>query len=342
MIRGFPNNIAALATAIEIEPGAKRVQLFPAYGTWKGRNGLGPYTIADKAHAERIIAATAAAQGPVELMFDYDHQAVRAPAVAGQAKAAGWIKALHAEDDGIWASVDWTTAAAAAIEAKEYRYSSPYFLHDKAGSVTRIINAGLTNTPNFNLTAVAASSLEGEQTPMDELLKAILKALGLAEDATEEQALAKITELTSASTAMASAIGALGLAAAADSAAVASAISTLKAERADPAKFVPIEQLQAVNTRLTAIEGDKHAEAVASAIAAGKLAPALKDWALDPANRAAAASFLVAAPVVLASGADKGEKIDPKSDTVTDEEMAIASAMGLDRAAYLAARKEGI
>jgi len=339
MLRGNSTLQTAVGSAIEIVDPSKRVQLFPI-GTWQGRNGLGPYTITDRAHAEKIIAATAAAQGPVDLMFDYDHQAVRAPAVAGKAVASGWIKQLHAQDDGIWADVEWTDAAAAAIAAREYRYTSPYFLHDKAGNVTRIINAGLTNTPNFNLAAVAASSLTGEQSPMDELLKAILQALGLPEDATQEQAMAKIGELTGAATALASATSVLGLTAGADGAAIASAITNIKAAN-DPAKFVPIEQLKHVNDRLAAIEGDKHEAAVASAIAAGKLAPSLKGWAMDPANRTAFASFIETAPVILAPGSSGGGKVDPKSDVLTDEERAIASSLGLSPDQFLQARKDG-
>ncbi|MBI0530085.1 phage protease [Sphingomonas sp. TX0522] len=340
ILRAGHTEHAAVADAVEIASPAQRVQLFP-YGTWTGRNGQGPYSIADRAHAERIIAATAAAQGPVDLMFDYDHQAVRAPAVAGQAKAAGWIKQLHAADDGLWADVEWTPAAAAAIEAREYRYTSPYFLHDrKTGAVTRIINAGLTNTPNFNLAAVAASALNEEQAHMNELLMAIAKALGLGEDATQEMVMAEIAKLTGATVAMASAASALGLAAGADGAAIASAITTLKDKAVDTSRFVPIEQLQAVNARLVVIEGDKHAEAVASAIAAGKLAPASKDWALDPNNRAAVASFLATAPVVLNPGASTLANVDLKSDVVTDEEMAIASSLGLTKDQYLTARKE--
>lgn len=339
LLRAGHTEQAAVADAVEIASPAQRVQLFP-YGTWTGRNGQGPYSIADRAHAERIIAATAAAQGPVDLMFDYDHQAVRAPAVAGQAKAAGWIKQLHAADDGLWADVEWTPTAAAAIEAREYRYTSPYFLHDKkTGAVTRIINAGLTNTPNFNLAAVAASALNEEQAHMNELLMAIAKALGLGEDATQEQVMAEIAKLAGATTAMASAASALGLAAGADGAAIASAITGLKGRQVDPAKFVPIEQLQAVNTRLLALETDKHVDVVASAIADGKLAPAMKDWALDPNNRAAVASFLETAPVVLKPGATDLGNVDIKSDDVTPEELAIASSLGLSKDEYLAARK---
>ncbi len=339
MIGAGTNEIAAVADATEVAAGAKRVQLFP-YGTWTGRNGLGPYTVADRAHAERIIATTAAAQGSVDLMFDYDHQAVRAPAVAGQAKASGWIKQLHAADDGLWADVEWTPAAAAAIEAREYRYTSPYFLHDKkTGAVTRIVNAGLTNTPNFNLAAIAASALMEEQPQMNELLMAIAKALGLSDDATQEQVMAEIAKLTGSATAIASATSALGLAAGADGAAIASAISGLKANQVDPAKFVPADQVVALNARLVTIEGDKHAAAVASAIAAGKLMPALKEWALDPANRVAAASFLTVAPVVLNAGAADLTKIDVNAVALTAEDKAVASMMGWSEDDMLSQRK---
>lgn len=339
MIGVGTNEIAAIADATEVAVGATRVQLFP-YGTWTGRNGLGPYTIPDKAHAERVIAATAAAQGPVDLMFDYDHQAVRAPSVAGRAVASGWITALHAEDDGLWADVDWTPAAAAAIAAREYRYTSPYFLHDKkTGAVTRIINAGLTNTPNFNLAAVIASALTGEDANMNEFLMAIAKALGLADDATQEQVMAEIARLMSTSTAIASATTALGIDAASDGAAIASAIAGLKSKAVDPSQFVPAAEVAALNARLLAVEGDRHAEAVASAIETGRLMPALKDWALDPKNRAAAASFIDKAPVILAPGASTTKPVNLDAVTLTDEDKAVASMMGWSEADMLAQRK---
>lgn len=328
-----------MAAAIEVAAGATRIQLFPI-GTWTGRNGLGPYTLTDRAHAQAVIDATNAAQASTDLMIDYDHQAVNAPKVAGTAIAAGWVRQLHAQDDGIWADVEWTAKASSHLESREYRYASPYFLHDRAGRITRIINAALTNTPNFNLEAVAASVLTGDDMTLPAILVA---ALGLGADATAEQAVASINTLKADSTALSATASALGLAAGTAADQVAAAATSLKASagNVDPTKFVPIEQLQHVNSQLERINGDRAEAAVASAIQSGKLAPALKDWGLGEFKRdeAAFASFLAAAPAILAPGA-QSPKIDPKSDTITPEERAAASALGLTDAQYLAARKE--
>lgn len=343
-MKRLPNTgtLASIAAAIAIEPGATRVQLFPAYGTWKGRNGLGPYSIADKAAAEAVIAATMAAQGPVDLHFDYDHQAALAPAVAGTAKAAGWIKNLSAEDDGIWAEVEWTASAASAIREREYRYASPYFLHDKAGRVTRIVNAALTNTPNFNLGAIAASALTGDD--MDDL-EAIAGALGLPAETTRDAAIAKIGVLLAATTSLATVATAIGLAADAEGAAIASGVAVLKAgadAAPDPAEFVPMAQFTAATTKLTRLDDERAERAIASAVQAGKLAPAAKAWglALFKKDEASFAGFMAVAPALLAEGASLGGKPDPKSDDMSDEERAIASSMGVTPEQFLAARKE--
>lgn len=329
-----------LASGIEVTAGATRVQLFPGYGTWKGRNGLGPYTIADRAHADAIVAQTKQAMGPVDLHFDYDHQAVRAPAVAGKAVAAGWFKDLVVDDDGIWAEgVEWTPAAAAALEAREYRYASPYFLHDKSGRVTQLINAALVNYPNFNLAAVADGLPTGDD--MNDL-EAIAAALGLPAETTRDQAVAAIGSMRTAQTTLTSTASALGLAAGASAAAIASAIGTLKAATPDPTKFVPVAQLDAVTARLATIDGERADAAVASAIQAGKLAPALKDWGLSyfKADEAAFASYIDKAPVILAPGAQPKVSVDAKSDQITADERAIASIFGLTDEQYLASRKE--
>ncbi|MFZ5746369.1 MAG: phage protease [Pseudomonadota bacterium] len=342
-MRGLANStgtLAAVAAAIAIGEHADHVQLFP-YGTWKGRNGLGPYTLSDRAHAERVIAATAAAQGPVDLMFDYDHQVAFAPAVAGQAPASGWIKRLVAEDDGLWADVEWTAAASARIAAREYRYTSPYFLHDKQGRITRILNAALTNTPNFNLAAVAsATGLPGESR-MDELDK-ILAALGLGEDAGADAAVASINGLRSASAAVAAV---LGIDEAAAASAIVAEIKALKAraENPDPAKFVPATVADELRGQLAEINAERGEAAIAGAIKAGKLAPAEKDWAIGyyaEKGATAFASMLANRPVILAPGVQPGGDRKVEKGKLSDEELAVASAMGLTAEQFAAARDE--
>ncbi len=159
---------SADASAIDGSP-KDWVRLFPI-GVIQGRDGRGPYRLDDLAHAQRVVASSLSAAGGTDIPVDYDHQipfGVR-DGVAGNAPAAGWIKALAARVDGIWAKIDWTAAATAKIKAREYRYISPYFSFDSAsGSLTRIWNAGLLNLPNFTeLAAVAGADFVGQDAEL--------------------------------------------------------------------------------------------------------------------------------------------------------------------------------
>jgi len=133
----------------------KRVQLLPA-GEFRGRDGRGPY----RADVSAIMRAYA--EWGMPLAIDYDHQGVHTAQNGAPAPAAGWIKRLVNQSDGIWADVEWTPRAQAMIAAGEYRYLSPVFDHTKSGTAIRLLGAGLTNSPNLHLTAIA-SRLPGVQ-----------------------------------------------------------------------------------------------------------------------------------------------------------------------------------
>ena len=133
-------------------------------GTFGGRDGRGPWHLRDRAHAERVIDATRAFLNGVDFLINYDHQSEFAAnaQVGGQAKAAGWAKpeTLTVGEDGIYAEVDWTAAAAAALQAREYRYYSPHFrAHKETGELTRLVNVGLPNSPNIDVSALASQEL---------------------------------------------------------------------------------------------------------------------------------------------------------------------------------------
>lgn len=332
-MRGL-TSVLAIAAASEIAAGATRIQLLPM-GRHFGRDGRGPYILKDKAHAERVIAATKARLGSCDFMIDYDHQVVADPSAGAQAKAAGWARqdSLVAEDDGIWAEVQWTPAAQAAIGDREYRYISPCFQHSKAGEITLILNAALVNIPNLELAAVAAQQF-GDEKPM----KTIATALGLAEDATEEAILAAINSMKTSATAVAKALG-LAETATGDEVATAAAAAIAGGDP-DPAKFVPIGELTALRSRLDAIEAKDAEATVDAAIAAGKLTPANRDWGLK-AFRADPDAFATAMgnqPPVLKPGGEGGGDGDG-ADNLTDEEVALCSSMGWDRATYAAQKK---
>ncbi|MET0362943.1 MAG: phage protease [Sphingobium sp.] len=161
----MPAIIQVAANGIAMAAGAappRRVKLLPI-GRVDMRDGRGPFLVRDQAHAAAIVARTRLWLGSADMMFDYDHQSIfsAGEGKGGTAIAAGWAKAanLTAEADGIYANdVAWTTAGAAKIAAREYRYISPLFLAAKGtGEVLQIKNAALVNMGAIDLPAVAAS-----------------------------------------------------------------------------------------------------------------------------------------------------------------------------------------
>lgn len=99
--------------------------------------------VVTKADAAACVAAWKA-RG-TDLSLDYEHDVTREG--FGPRPAAGWC-ALEVRGDGLWAvSVRWTKTAQGLLDAKEYRYFSPFFEHTEDGHVRNIINIALTNIP---------------------------------------------------------------------------------------------------------------------------------------------------------------------------------------------------
>lgn len=346
----------AAAVAVLDNQGKVRttVQLLPFGDPIIGRDGRGPYRLADAAHAQAVIDTTLAVQRGTDLFIDYDHQSVLAVPKGGTARAAGWVKSLSVEADGIHAQVEWTAAAREALEAGEYRYLSPHFRFvQKDGRITRLINAGLTNSPNFDLAAIASAEMDnqaGDPKPM----KPIATALGLAEDASEEEVLAAIKDMMEKSTAQSAQLTALdktladvrvtvGLADDADGAAIAAAL-TEHVAAFDPAQFVPRASYDAL-TKSVRDDAEKSAiAAVDQAIADGKLPPAQKSWGLALVKRDAASfhSFLAGAAPFAAGDTITDKPTGANKATALTEAEAIACEMtGMSEADFLAAKNEG-
>lgn len=351
-------------TAVDAE-GDIWLQLVPA-GTFTGRNGQGPWTTGDKASMEQIAANTRQLAGSTEPVIDYDHQAIfsAVPGVGGKAPAAGWIKELKVQDDGIYGRVEWTAAAATAIKAKEYRYLSPVFFHEKTtGRVLAIRMAGLTNTPNLDLVAVAASALFTSNENGASMDK-ILAALGLAKGTNEDGVVAAINAHLTSSTALAKAAGLTETAKPAEILTAVNAITAdlakfakicgLKADakadeivtavqsafagaKPDPTKWVPIEQVAALQGDVKKLKedtlADKAEEAVNSAISQGKLAPALKEWGLDhyKTDPAKFATFVGSAPVLTAPQLKTPKKAGEPIADLTEAQIAVCSQLGISQ-----------
>ncbi|MGD2174995.1 MAG: phage protease, partial [Candidatus Brocadiaceae bacterium] len=124
-------------------------------GTW-----LGHPTMPEVVEREHLRSALEyfsrhhAAHG-ADLVIDYHHASVVAPAGGTTAPAAGWVRAMELRADGaeLWGEALWTTEAAAAIAARRYRYLSPVFRFNAPDRVTGeavpmyIHSVALTNTP---------------------------------------------------------------------------------------------------------------------------------------------------------------------------------------------------
>ncbi len=141
-----------------LPPGAvpEWVHLLPG-GKFLGSDGRGPYSLRSP---EAVIAASMAAG---RLPMDENHSTQVASPQGRPAPARGWIVALQARPDGIWGQVEWNEAGHALMSQKAYRNVSPVFCHDKDGTVTRLISAALTNSPNLKQLTSMNTALSAEQ-----------------------------------------------------------------------------------------------------------------------------------------------------------------------------------
>lgn len=350
--------VIASAIAVPVQEGAvaKRFRIVP-FGTFGGRDGRGPWHLRDKAHAEQVIAATKAFLNGVDMVVNYDHQSEYAavPGVGGVAKAAGWINpdTLEVGADGIYASAEWTPAAEAALQAREYRYYSPHFrARPGTGELTKLVNVGLTNSPNIEVSALASQEAGAfnEGSPMKKIAMLLsastLTALGLKADSEDEAAINAIDTLIADrgkdAAILASVRTKFKLADDAGEEAVLAAIATAATPgEPDPAKFVPIDALKDVQAKLGELQEDKVLAAVDAAIEQGKLTPAQKDWAvkLGKQDMSELNSFLATAPVF------KGGKViegAPGTETskLTEEERVVCSVMGWSEEEFLDQKKK--
>lgn len=294
----------ALNAAGETGTAPAEVHLLPA-GEFSGADGRGPWRVDD---AAAVVAASVASGRP--LAIDYDHATDLAAPQGRPAPAAGWITGLEARADGIWGKVEWTEDGAKAVAAKAYRYLSPVFAYAKnGGAIGKLLRAALTNAPNLDLTALNQRLSIGEAHMTFDPAK--LNKLGLKADATADAVLdTALAAIGTATAAQDQVAAALGLKSGAGAGEVMAALNTVlsAAKSPDPAQFVPAEQVKTLQAQLGAIQKERSEEkaktAVDAAIAAGKLVPALRDWALElhAADPAKLDAFIKDAPVVVAPG----------------------------------------
>lgn len=325
-----------------------RIQLLP-YGKFRATDGrptdVEAWYVTDTNGAD-VVALANNQRNP--LPIDYEHQIIHSLKNGKEAPSAGWMEYFYFTPQGIFADVRWTDKAADYIKNGEYRYISAVFAYDTDGYVRKIFHAALTNTPaldGMDEAMVAASvNLLQEDNPMDKkLLAALCTLFALKADASEADITEKVTALSAAKGD--SPVDLLDVyAKLAEKEQSVAALST-QVGTPDPAKFVPVEQVAALqadfNALKTSVEADKKAALITAALSQGKLAPALKDWAQSLSVEALSA-YLEKAPAMAALSGEPQAKDDPEQNVaaLSAAEQAAARALGMTEAEFIAEHKE--
>lgn len=318
---------------IELMPAGKDIMPADGRDGWKNPG------------ADKVIAAAS-----LPFVIDYDHATDRSVEQGASSRAAGWIEKLENRDGAVWGKVEWTEPGRKAVAAREYRFISPVFTYTKTGRVIgTLLRAALVNNPALpQLTALNSNQKE---TALDELKK-IAAALGLPETATLEEVLAKITAVTGNGQALTSAqkrLGdiatAAGLTATADKLSDSEVVAICTKLKAPGTGDKTVDDLNKEVARLSALVNGQTAEqAVDKAIAAGKVTPAQRDWAVGYASRDAAGfkEFVNKAPAILADG-QRAPKQGAEGE-LDAEDKALCAKLGIKEEDFkenLTARKEG-
>lgn len=304
--------VAALTVQISDRSG-KTIQLLPA-GRFTSNDGR-PASIAactqwvcGASQAASVVAL--AAQQPRAMVIDYEHQTLNSPQNGQPAPAAGWFKNLEwREGQGLYATdVEWTPAAARAIADGEYRYISPVFdFNARTGEVQRLRMAALTNNPGLdgmNTVALSAFFPSTQEPQMNKLLQALLTALGLDGQASEDTAVTALNAHLAKAKSDADQV--VALTAEKVNTQTQIAALTAAAGKPDPAQYVPIAVVTELQTQVAALTSQSVTrevdEIVSAALSAGQLLPAQEAWARDlgKSNLPALKSFVQSAPKIAA------------------------------------------
>jgi phage I-like protein len=137
------------------------------------------------------------------VLIDYDHDS---DDQERSSKAGGWGLESQSRPDGMWGKIRWSASGKADVEGGNFRYLSPVFegataqpLGGNRYRVTQILSLALTNKPNLRGILPLSNRISGSavqpQTQTTKTMKNLMKLLGLAEDASEESAVAAVQAL---------------------------------------------------------------------------------------------------------------------------------------------------
>lgn len=323
-------------------------QVMPAgeFAARDGRPGNGKaWRISDAQGAALAVRLTAIAEKSA-IAIDYEHQSILSASNGQPAPAAGWMNRFEWRAGlGMFAAVRWTDRARALIDGDEYRYISPVLLFDNSGQVIGLHNAALVSTPALiGMDAVKAALATGfvdtaqfstalsqppkkQESDMDLLM--LVALLGLNAGASAQDVTSAIEGLMDRPLLPTALSAQLGLQPNADEAAALAALTALsnKLGTPDPATLQAMTALQAELTSLRNEVTDRTVcELVDGAIAAHKLAPAQRDWAVDlgKTNLVKLNAFITTAPAIAGLAGQTGGRSDAGQGAGDDDPQLIA------------------
>lgn len=329
-----------------------RIQLLP-YGKFRATDGrptdVEAWYVTDTNGAD-VVALANSQKNP--LPIDYEHQILHSQQNGKEAPSAGWMEYLYFNPQGIFADVRWTDKAAEYIKNGEYRYISAVFAYDTNGYVRKIFHAALTNNPaldGMDEVMVAASvqllNQQKEKPEMDKkLVEALCALFALKADASEAEITEKVTALSAAKGD--SQVAVLDVYAKLAEKEQSVAALTAQVGKPDPAKFVPVEQVAALqadfNKLKSSIDNDKKSALIEAALSQGKLAPALKEWAASLSIENLTGYLDKATPIAALAGGHQANEDPNKGNVValSAAEQAAARALGMTEAEFIKEHKE--
>ncbi|MGF1688709.1 phage protease [Photobacterium japonica] len=332
----------------------------------------------DATIAAQMIAATRAAAPKV--LIDYEHQTLHAAENGKPAPAAGWLTSetdIEWRDGlGLYIKPDWTSNAQAHIDNDEYAFLSAVFPYDKQGRPLLLRMAAITNDPGVvgmeSLAALYAEksadfsirfnshsagvgteiNLYGqmEDRDVDKILKAMLAKLGIepsGDTLSKEQGQAALTALDTLHTK------------ANESGELKSQVAVLTAEKGkaiDLTQYVPIGAYNGVVGELAVLKAGSDTNGIESVIKSakdkGQIVEAEVDYLTQFGQQqgvAALTAMLQNRPAIAALTAQQTtsqqtsvtfQQQSQDDDGLTAEELAVLKACDLDKAAFLAAKKD--
>lgn len=266
MLKAYTQN-DALCLSLEM-PGGEPPKSFTILkaGTTDTSKGA---ILFDQEAAESVVSAfTEHGQG--QLPVDYEHGMLGLVKTADTGMAAAWFTPTVSADGALVASdVQWTKRAKQKLADREYRYFSPALhVNPETGRVSRLVNVALTNLPatKDQMPLVAHQSTapgEGAQEPLE--MKDLLKLLGADNEA---EAMTVANEWNKTGQELLKLTGTKTLT---------DALVAIEANAKLPAE---VAKLSATIAERDKADAERDREALIVELSeAGKLPPALHDWA---------------------------------------------------------------